>query len=147
MISLYTELTPLVKLAHKTVTDYVIRAKTAATGFRNASETLTNSLLIAMVLKGTESSLLRERQQTFREFKVALRSFKDIEQPNRATGNHPVMKTEHKQESRWHVACFQFGQPGHIACFCYSKDNRKNGRGHWCNTCHNSSKGKISLTK
>ena len=27
--------------------------------------------------------------------KVALQSFKDIERPNIATGNHSVMKTEH----------------------------------------------------
>lgn len=28
---------------------------------------------------------------------------------------------------------------GHIARFCDSKGKGKNGRGHWCNTCHNSS--------
>ena len=52
MISLYTELTSLVKLAHETVTDYVTRAKTTTTALKSADETLTGSLLIAMVLKG-----------------------------------------------------------------------------------------------
>ena len=74
--------------------DYVIRAKTLATAFRNASETLTNSLLISMVLKAHYS----ERETTDIQGiqgKVALQSFKDIERPNIATGNHSVMKTEH----------------------------------------------------
>lgn len=39
VISLYTELTSLLKLAHETVTDYVTRAKTAATALKNADET------------------------------------------------------------------------------------------------------------
>ena len=82
-----------------------------------------------------------EKQQTFREFKVDLRSFEDTERAI-ATGNHSVMKTEYKQESQPHVTCFQCGKLGHIARFCYSKDKGKNERGHWCNprnTCHNSS--------
>ena len=37
IISLYTELTSLVKSEHETVTDYVIRAETAATALRNAA--------------------------------------------------------------------------------------------------------------
>ena len=147
VISLYTELTSLVKLAHETVTDYVIRAETAATALRNAGETVTNSLLIAMVLKGLPEeyksfvvvTTQSEKQQTFREFKVALRSFEDTERANIATGNHSVIKAEYKQESQPHVTCFQRGKPGHIAPFCYSKDKGKNERGHWCNTCHHPS--------
>ena len=37
VISLYMELTSLVKLVHQTATDYVIRAETPATALRNAS--------------------------------------------------------------------------------------------------------------
>ena len=35
IISLYTELTSLVKSPHETVTDYVIRAETAAAAIKN----------------------------------------------------------------------------------------------------------------
>ena len=58
-----------------------LSVETAANALRNAGETLTDSLLIAMVLKGLPKEFKlfvvvttqSEKQQTFREFKVALR--------------------------------------------------------------------------
>ena len=89
MISLYTELTSLVKSEHETVTDYVIRAETAATALRSAGETVTDSLLIAMVLKGLPEEYKpfvvvvtqRDKKQTFSEFKVMLQASKTLGEP------------------------------------------------------------------
>ena len=56
IISLYTELTSLVKRSDEAVTDYIIRAETAASALRNAKEEVSDSLLVAMVLKGLPDS-------------------------------------------------------------------------------------------
>lgn len=81
VISLYTELTTLQK------GENVIWAKAAATALNTSSETISDTLLVAMVLKGLPMELKKfvtvitqkERALTFAEFKVSLRSFQETE--------------------------------------------------------------------
>ena len=56
IISLYCELTSLKMMATESVTDYVLRAETAASRLKQAKETVSDSLLIAMIVKGLPES-------------------------------------------------------------------------------------------
>ena len=104
MITLYTELTSLVKKPSESVTDYIIRAETAQASLNNAGEEIHDSLLVAMVLKGlpreyqsfTTVVTQREKGMSFSEFKVALRNFEDTEkiQSQAASGTTSVMSTK-----------------------------------------------------
>ena len=101
VISLYTELTSLVKRSDETVTDYVIRADTTAAALKSAGETVTDSLLIAMVLTGLPDSYQSfvavvtqsEKKQTFVEFKTSLRSFEKTERSRSSTSEDSVLKS------------------------------------------------------
>ena len=53
IISLYTELTSLRKEQNEGVTDYIIRTEATVMEVRNAGETLSYGLIIAMVLLRT----------------------------------------------------------------------------------------------
>ena len=87
VIALYTELTSLSKKPSETITDYVIRAETASALLKSVKENISDSLLIAMVLKGLPNSFKpfstvvtqKDNPMTFSEFKVALRNYEDTE--------------------------------------------------------------------
>ena len=150
IIALYTELTSLVKRSDESVTDYVIRAETAASALNNANEKVSDSLLIAMVLKGLPESFKpfvvvvtqSDKQQTFTEFKAALRSFEDTERTRAATSDDSVMRTLHRSPhvnngatsatrggNYDNIVCHRCKNVGHIARFCESKPKL------WCSFC------------
>jgi len=56
IISLYTELTSLIKHPNESVTDYVITVETASAALNSVGENVSDSLLIAMVLRGLPES-------------------------------------------------------------------------------------------
>lgn len=152
VISLYTELTSLVKRSNETVTDYIIRAETAAAALRSAEEDVSDSLLIAMVLKGlpgTYQSFIAvvtqsDKKQTFSEFKSALRSFEETEKSRVNTEDSVLRYKTVSVRSNFDPrsknlsnlvkrenSCFECGQQGHFKRDCPSKKANK----LWCSFC------------
>ncbi|XP_071959493.1 uncharacterized protein [Antedon mediterranea] len=137
IISLYTELTSLKMDEHERVTDYVIRAETAATSLKTAKEQISDSLLVAMVLKGLPQRfrtfatviMQKEKEINFTDFKIALRSFEESEKAQRETKDDSVMKTQESER----IVCFKCGKQGHKSFECRSKQDR----GRWCKVCKN----------
>ena len=144
VIALYTELTTLLKKEGESVTDYMLRAETAATSLKTAGEVISDSLLIAMILKGlppmfkTLCTVItqREKEVTFPEFKVALRSFEETEKQNSLTDD-TVMKVNDVKG----VQCYLCKKYGHKSFDCRSKKTQNSNQAQagykkkWCNTC------------
>ncbi|XP_033122962.1 uncharacterized protein LOC117121761 [Anneissia japonica] len=155
ILALYTELTSLKMSPSETVTDYVLRAETAAQSLKHAQETVSDSLLIAMVLKGlppeykTFSTIIvqRESAMIFSDFKKALRSHEETEKASKSSLTH------HSEDSVMHMAnkgssivCYACCKPDHKSPECKSSKSQKpkgQGRSRWCENCkkksHNTS--------
>ena len=132
VLALYTELTSLQKGQDECTTDYVLRAETAAASLKSAGETVSDSLLIAMVLKGlpieykTFSAIVSQRDDKiqFQEFKVALRSYEETERSHMPPqiGEDNVINCKQKHSaSNGHITCYSCGQPGHKSSECRLK--------------------------
>ena len=163
ILSLYTELTSLKMSPEEPVTDYVIRAETAAAALRSAGETVSDSLLIAMVLKGlpvefkTFSTIITQRETdiTFSAFKAALRSHEESEKAtaqSKASNSDNVMNCNQKSTNP--ITCYSCGKPGHKANnpICKNADKKKQkfkptGKGRWCEHCKTKTHNTVECRK
>ena len=150
IISLYTELTSLKKSGTETVTDYMLRAEGAATSLKNAGEQISDSLLVAMCLKGLPdeyqafSTVIAQSDKvtSFSEFKVALKSFEES-QICRSVNNSASNIMTVKSNDNKNVKCYNCGRLGHKKYQCNSKSvnegNSENksysSNNRWCRFC------------
>jgi len=125
IISLYSELTTLKMETTETVTDYLLRGETAATRLRSVKEAVSDSLLIAMILKGLPDSfkafctVITQRDEVdFQQFKVAIKSYEENEKAraNKDTKEEVVMNVVNRK-----IICFGCGKAGHKKSSCNSK--------------------------
>ena len=161
VVTLWTELSTLVRGGSENVTDYIIRAENAVAALRNAGEVVSDSLLIAMVLKGLPSAfkpfevVVTQSHDvlTFADFKVALRNYEDTEnarksreidnvkyfQHGKGAGNSGTRNDRNNNgdgnndNPSGGVLCFHCGLSGHKANKCNKKGKK------WCKNCKNGS--------
>ena len=149
VITLYNQLTSLRKANLENVTDYLIRAEKAAMALRSANEQVSDSLLIAMVLKGLTDEYKpfvaiitqSETVDTFHRFKQALRNFEEME-IIRSSGISKKDSILKSKESKKPFTCYNCGITGHKSAEC-----RRPKQPKWCNTCKSPSHSDQSCRK
>ncbi|KAL1263579.1 hypothetical protein QQF64_006318 [Cirrhinus molitorella] len=91
IINMYTSLTQIRMTDNESVTDYLIRAENIITALRDAGETMSDRLTIAMILRGLPDSFKplavhitqNEDNVTFTDFKRRLRIYEAAEKMKR----------------------------------------------------------------
>ena len=112
------------------VIDYVLRAETAATSLKTAGETISDDYLKGLPQTRFKSFSTvvtqKDKEMSFGEFKVALRSFEETEKlSSESNKEDTVMKV---------IVCYECGKPGHKQAECrkLKKPEKK-----WCDVCKN----------
>ena len=143
IISMLIELTSLKKVSSESVTDYLIRAETAAANLKVANEDISDSLLISMTLIGLPDSyetfitviINSEKEYSFQEFKVALKSYEETEKSRHSSkSGDEIMKAKHANTKVKSLKCFSCGELGHKSNVCPAKKSSK----LWCSHCKTS---------
>ena len=108
----------------ESVTDYIVRAETAASRLKSAKEDISDQLLIAMVMKGLPDSfkafttlIYNSDAISFAEFKIKLRNYEENEASRSAHSS--------TQDNIFELKCFHCGKNGHSKQNCRSKFNYK----------------------
>ena len=151
VITLYTELTSLSK-GTESVTDYIVKAESITAALREAEETISDSLLIAMILKGLPEEfkpfavVVNDKgKMTFSDFKVALRNFEDndkLNNKNLDSDSDAVMELtksksfKPKFNKRW---CTKCKMSTHDTEYCKRFCTFHKSDSHWTSQCRNKS--------
>ena len=104
----------------ETCTDFIIRAETASTSLKTAGEIVSDSLLIAMCVRGLPPSfnsfatLITQNDDIddFAKFKSSLRSFEETEK-SRALNNATVVDAVMHVATSGNFTCYACGGRGH----------------------------------
>ena len=142
VISLYTELTSLSKSTDQSATEYLIKAENIASSLSVAGETISDSLIIAMILKGLPQSynafvaVVTQSEETYNDFtrfKIALKNYEDtLEFGNSSSDKVFKMNKQPKAVKQSEkVNCYSCGATGHKANNCINKREGK----LWCGVC------------
>ena len=134
ILTLYNNLCNMKYIPDQGLTEYISRAERLASSLKNANETVSDSLLISMVLKGLPVSYnsfivvitQSAKDDSFVEFKSAIRNFSGNEKSRISTAsssNHVsnidrVMKYTTLKSSKRVVQCYGCKKEGHYARSC-----------------------------
>ena len=129
VLSLYEELTTLRMQDNEDTTDYLIRAETAVTGLRAAKETITDNLIIAMILKGLPEAYKPfvvvhtqlDKVKTLAEFKAALSTYANAEALRGLEQGTQALKVSQPKflpSPLMGVQCFACGEYNHKVVSC-----------------------------
>ena len=133
ILALYSTLTSLQMADDEHTTDYVLRAEKAWTALKNAGEQISDSLIVAMLLKGLPDSFKAfevyvtqsEKEYSVIDFRKALREFEEHQKPS----NSILKVSSHSGPRKPEVTCFYCKKKGHKVIDCPKKKSR------WCNNC------------
>jgi transposase InsO family protein len=158
VIHLYSQLINLKMEESEEITDYLIKVEQVLNSLKSTGEDINDNLLVAIVMKGLTSkystfcAVMSQKtdDQTFAEFKVALKAFDENEKfRNLGEGKDNIMKTnwhEKKTEGRakssnsyghsgqnfsdkQNIKCFKCEQFGHKSFECKNRSKK------WCSVC------------
>ena len=124
IIYLYTQVTSLQMGEDKNVTDYLIREVTICNSLKIAGENISYKLLMAITIKGlpdilnTSCTVMTQKDKdfSFLDYKIALKSFKEIERYRHGTvyEKDTIMQLKPRTSNpRRNVACYTCGEPNH----------------------------------
>ncbi|XP_037109280.1 uncharacterized protein LOC119123966 [Syngnathus acus] len=150
IINLYTSLTRLNMTGNESVTDYMIRAENLITALRDAGETMSDGLTIAMVLNGLPDSFKplavhvtqNEDTVTFTDFKRRLRIYEETERMKLIESADNVMKTcvkPSRGSTKKHISNRNGEDSADLTCYrCGTKGHKSRGctRNVWCSYCN-----------